>query len=49
VGGKPAPMLGMYMFGSVGCCMLVVVYVSRLGVDRACYSLFDTALPTMFG
>jgi hypothetical protein len=49
VGGTPAPMLGMFMFGSAEFCMLVVVYLSRLGVDRACYSLFVTALPTMFG
>jgi hypothetical protein len=48
VGGKPVPMLGMFMIGSVECCVLVVAYLSRLGVDHVGCSLFVTALPTMF-
>jgi hypothetical protein len=48
VGGKPAPMLGMFMIGSVKCCALVVAYYSRLGVDLVGYSLCITVLPTMF-
>jgi hypothetical protein len=47
VGGKPAPMLGMVVCSSVGCCVLILADCSILGIVYYGCSFVVVALPTM--